>query len=142
MGFCDNNKLWGIDLILDSDTTKIERLQVNVQIDGNGQITGEVKVSNGEVMSRLGGRCEGPQIPGVPVALMTFIFRVKKAGIVWGVHMSGVAHPPEANPKFRGKLRTFVPDINTPASSGVGELQSISLLGDPGDTGTGTGQQT
>ena len=142
MAFCENNKQWTIDVRLDSDRTKVERLAFDLAPDGSGGITGTVRVGNGELMSRVRVQCDPLQGTTMPVAVMSFIFRVRKGNLVQGVHLSGVAHPPEANPKFNGRLRTFTPDINTPPSEGVGELQSIALLPDSGDTGTGTGQQT
>jgi hypothetical protein len=142
MAFCESNKMWSMDLVLDNDTSKVERLAFDVVIDANGGITGFVRDSNGERMSQIRGQCEGPKLPGIPVSLMTFIFRVRKGALVRGVHLSGIAHPPLERPTFRGKLRVFTQDINTPPSEGIGTLQTIQLSPDSGDTGTGTGQQT
>ena|ERR1041384_3728472 len=143
MAFCENNKQWTMDLILDNDRSKVERVAFDLAPDGAGGITGFVRVANGEQMSQVRVQCDTLSVgTGTPVAVMSFIFRIRKGTVIKGVHLSGVAHPPEANPKFNGRLRTFTPDINTPPSAGVGELLTIVPSGDSGDTGTGTGQQT
>jgi hypothetical protein len=142
MAFCETRKTWTINLLLDNSSGPPERLALDLEIT-DGNITGVVRVSNGERMSQITGRCEPQTLSDLPpVSFMSLTFRVRKGGVAWGVHLSGYARPPLNNPRFAGKFRTFTPDINTPPSEGTGELQVMELSTDPGDTGTGTGQQT
>ena len=74
-------------------------------------------------------------------ALLSFVFRFRRAGKEFGVMMAGFAHVNDINlVSFRGRFRTFTLDGKVPAAGGA-ELQVLAL-GDPGDTGTGTGTQT
>lgn len=151
MAFCETNKRWTMTLTLDGDANPghVETLAFDVMIT-NGVITGTVHVSafGGPQMSELKGRCNPRvELSGVPlVSHMSFIFRVKKGATERGIHMAGIAYNPTGistfNPFFSGTWRTFAPDANTPSSGGAGELQALELAADPGETGTGTGNQT
>lgn len=150
MALC-SSRLWTLGLILDSNTGAVERLSFDLTITANGMITGVVINSLGERMSQVRGQCETiDSLPGLPpLAFMSLIFRVKRGRRVRGIHMSGIvfdpdpAHPGTLAARFQGRLRTSGLDSNVPpAHADNGELQTIALAADPGDTGTGTGQQT
>jgi hypothetical protein len=130
-------------LVMDNNSSRAERLILDLEFI-NGTITGTVIDSNNVPMSLIIGRCEPQTLSDMPpVSFMSLTFRVKKGTVVHGVHLSGYARPPLNRPRFAGKFRTFTPDLNTPPLSvEAGELRTIELSTDPGDTGTGTGQQT
>jgi hypothetical protein len=153
MAFCETGKRWTMTLVRDgdSDPAHVEILFfTDVTIDENGVITGGVvRVADvgGPLMSQLRGRCKTTELAGLPlVSRMNFIFRAKKGATERGIHMSGIAYNRTAtvlfDPSFSGTWRTFTPDANTPPSAGAGELQSLVLAADPGETGTGNGNQT
>jgi hypothetical protein len=153
MAFCETGTRWTMTLIRDgdSDPAHVEILFfTDVTINANGVITGVVRVADvaGPQMSQLRGRCMTTELSGLPlVSRMSFIFRVKKGAREFGLHMTGIAYNPTAaatfNPFFSGTWRTFAIDTNTPSSGGgTGELQSLVLAADPGETGTGNGNQT
>jgi hypothetical protein len=137
MAFCDIRD-WEMNLNFDSSPTDPETLIFKLAAGGAGQ----VEVSNVR-MSDLRWTC-------LPVgqfgqqrakALLSFVFRFRRAGKEFGVMMAGFAHVNDINlVSFRGRFRTFTLDSKVPAAGG-GELQVLAL-GDPGDTGTGTGTQT
>lgn len=153
MALCSSSS-WIMRLALDSNPSTVERLEFDLTIAADGRITGVIINSLGRRMSQVSGQCKlVSDLTGLPssplLAFMSFIFRVRKGGTERGVHLSGIAfdpdpaHPGTKLPKFQGTLRTFGIDTQMPAPDPQsGTLQTITLAADPGDTGTGTGQQT
>ena len=136
MAFCDIRD-WEMFLNFDS-STDTETLVFRLASGGLGR----VDVSNTR-MSNLKWTClpVGTFGQANAKALLSFVFRFRRAGKEFGVLMAGFAHLNNVNiVTFRGRFRTFTLDGQVPAA-GSAELQVLALAA-PGDTGTGTGTQT
>ncbi len=137
MAFCDVRD-WEMNLNFDNSGTDPETLIFRLAAGGGGR----VDVSNVR-MSDLRWTCASVGTPGEAnaKALLSFVFRFRRAGKEFGAMMAGFAHVNEINlVTFRGRFRTFNLDNRLPAA-GNGQLQVLAL-GEAGDTGTGTGTQT
>jgi hypothetical protein len=146
VSFCDPTKTWTITLKLDKDPpANAEDFIFRLTAGGIGQ----VDVPPNNKMSDLKWTCQDFGVSGQPnaKALMSFLFRCRRtlpAGplLEYGVLLAGFAHVrDDGKVEFNGRLRTFSPDINTPAP-GTAQMQFVTPSGDPGDTGTGNGTQT
>jgi hypothetical protein len=135
MAFCDL-RTWQMTLRFD-DQADPETLDFVLETGG----VGRVNVSNVR-MSNLRWTCVTHGQFGQPdaKALFRFVFRFRRQGKEFGVMMAGFAHLISTTVRFRGGFRTFNLDNRVP-QPGTAELQ-ILTLGEPGDTGTGTGTQT
>jgi hypothetical protein len=134
---------FNIDLILDKDPNTSERITFRNVRNTAGVITGDVFDEN-EKMSDLTGTCAPITGTGeANLSLLTFIFGVRdNRGQDVRIFLSGVAFPISANPtklEFHGALLAFEPITVTPTVTG-GQLEDLPI--DPGDTGTGNGNQT
>ena len=143
MTFCDVDS-WNMTLTLDKAPGILERFRFALQPNG----TGQVLLPDLSIMSALTWSCESFGTSGAQneKVLLSFVFRFRRmtqqGSKELGVLMAGFAHHVSGHPKpeFRGRLRTFAVDNNVPAA-GTATLQTLDA-DDPGDTGTGTGQQT
>jgi hypothetical protein len=130
-------------LTLDRDPTRSETLTFNDVRINAGVITGRV-FDEADEMSALTGTCSPSTVTGeADVSLMTFVFSVRdNRGRVVGIFLTGVGFPRTADPTkldFRGTVRAFTPTARTPPIMN-GQLEFLAI--DPGDTGTGNGNQT
>jgi hypothetical protein len=144
MAACEN-KNWEMRLVVETKSPPEVVIVFfdEVTID-NGIIKGVV-IDDGRPLSTLRGTCTPFGGAGEPdVSLMSFVFRLKGSdGKEVGISLCGFAYqPPDgALPIFHGRFRAFAPDSGVPPI-GSAQLKALALGTDPGDTGTGTGQQT
>ncbi|HYO91833.1 MAG TPA: hypothetical protein VEQ40_09360 [Pyrinomonadaceae bacterium] len=114
----------------ESDGLMLGRLFFELTI-ADGIITGKVFLSNNDI-SPVNGTCRAVGTP--EISFMELVFR-------WGavdVALTGIAHNVGAINKFRGRFVAFPHGVALKA-----EYLRLTLTEpDPGDVGTGTGQQT
>lgn len=146
MAACED-KNWEMTLVVETKSPpEVEIIFFDKVEIRDGIITGMVIDEIGDPLSNLRGTCTPFEGAGEPdVSLMSFLFRLKGSdGKEVGVSLCGFAYQPPgagAKPKFHGRFRAFAPDSGLPPA-GDAQLKAIALGTDPGDTGTGTGQQT
>ncbi|HEU4388328.1 MAG TPA: hypothetical protein VFV34_11060 [Blastocatellia bacterium] len=128
MPACENSS-WTINISNDKTPGQLETLFFDLQING-GNVTGKVELDSIK-LSDVSGSCAA--IPSRDISVMQLTFTWGRTGIF----LVGVTFFESPLTKFKGRFLGFAAEVPLAL-----DLKTVHVPPDPGDTGTGTGQQT
>jgi hypothetical protein len=134
MSYCEDST-WTILMTKDksSPEPRPDTLFFDLKIAG-GVISGDVFLLPDNIfLSKVSGMCQAIETPGITLMDMLFTWDAVE------VYMAGIAFADDSLVKFKGRFHATTLTDNLSAQASREQL--LNLL-DPGDTGTGTGQQT